>query len=169
MSDISKINIGGNNEFSCKDALSRGFTGTMAEVQAAILSGEITEGMLVYVTDADSIPISASAVSYGEGTVKQELDDLNSSLESKLLIKGITSNIIFVNSETCSVNGSTDITVSFPKLNASSSLVVAQSMNNCTALIVSFTDTSMTVRLYNLHDYAENAGTMSAAYSILRF
>ena len=55
MSAISKISPdGGITEYDLKDALTRGYTGTRAEVIAAINNDLIAEDMLVYITDDDS-------------------------------------------------------------------------------------------------------------------
>lgn len=52
---IEKVNISGT-EYLIRDKLGGGFTGTTAEVVAAIQAGTITEGMTVYITDDAGTP-----------------------------------------------------------------------------------------------------------------
>ncbi len=75
----------------------------------------------------------------------------------------------FYNNVTCIANSYIDSTITFPSINSSKAFVVAQSMRNCSCHVVNLSDTSMTVRLFNLHDYDENPNTMLAEYSLLIF
>ena len=75
----------------------------------------------------------------------------------------------FNNNTICNANSYIDSTITFPNINSAKAFVVAQSMRNCSSYVVNLSDTSMTVRLFNLHDYDENPNTMQAEYSLLIF
>ena len=88
----------------------------------------------------------------------------------KFQINSLIANLTFSNGTSCDANNFVDCTITFDTpINSQKVMVIAQSMRCCTASVVSINDTSMTVRLFNIHTYAENAGVLVATYSLLIF